>query len=64
MNILDDVVNEEIQEYMRVFIRGKCVKFSPKVINAYLGRNKFAPSDDILSLDQIAIEITGGQVKE
>ncbi|XP_058783313.1 uncharacterized protein LOC131657989 [Vicia villosa] len=59
VNLSADVKNEESQEeYMRVFVRGLCVKFSPKVINAYFGRSKSAYYDDIPSLDQIATKIT------
>lgn len=30
------------KEYLKVFVRGKCVEFSPEVINRYLGRNEEA----------------------
>lgn len=58
VNLSVDMENEEIQEYMRVFVRGRCVKLSQKVINGYLGRSKSPPSDDIPYLDQIFMEIT------
>lgn len=51
LNLSADVENEESQEFMKVFVRGRCVKFSPKVINAYLGRRKYAPSNNIPPLD-------------
>lgn len=28
------------QEYMKVCVRGKCVKFSPSIIDAYMGITK------------------------
>lgn len=40
------------------------MKFSPITINEYLGRSKFAMSDKLPSIDKIAKEITGGQVKQ
>ena len=39
------------------------MKFSPSIINDYLGRSKFVGSDKVLSIDKIVKEITGRQVK-
>lgn len=36
------------KEYMKVYVRGKCVKFSPSIINDYFGKIKSAWSDMIL----------------
>ena len=36
---------ERIQQYKKVYVRGKCVKFSPSIIAAYVGRNKLAESE-------------------
>lgn len=59
-----EMENGYSQEYMRVFVRGKCIKFSLKVINPYPDRRKFALSQNIPSLDQIDMEITSGKVKK
>lgn len=64
VNLFVNVENKQSQQYIRVFVRGRCIKFSPKVINAYVGRSKFASSQKIPSLDQIAREIIGGKVKK
>ncbi|XP_050878663.1 uncharacterized protein LOC127082469 [Lathyrus oleraceus] len=64
VNISSDCNVEGSEKYMKVYVRGSCVKFSPKIINEYLGRTKFAVYDDIPSIDKIKKEITGGQVKQ
>ncbi|KAH1206111.1 hypothetical protein GmHk_16G046651 [Glycine max] len=56
-------VTKKSDDYQRVFVRGKCVRFSPAVINKYLGR----PTDGVMDIDvsehQIAKEITAKQVQ-
>lgn len=49
---------------MEVYVRGKCVKFSPSIIDAYLGRNKSTKSKKVFSMDKITKETTVGQVKQ
>lgn len=44
-------------------VRGKCVKFSPSIINDYLARRNSTKYDTIPSIDKITKEIIGGQVK-
>ena len=43
VNIPSDITNRKSDEYQKVFVRGKCVRFSPAVINKYLGR----PTDGV-----------------
>ncbi|KAH1221117.1 hypothetical protein GmHk_12G034609 [Glycine max] len=63
VNIPSDISNRKSDEYQKVFVRGKCVKFSPAVINKYLGR----PTDGVIDIDvsehQIAKEITAKRVQ-
>ncbi|KAH1189993.1 hypothetical protein GmHk_20G057656 [Glycine max] len=63
VNIPSDISNRKSDDYQRVFVRGKCVRFSPAVINKYLGR----PTDGVIDVDvsehQIAKEITAKQVQ-
>ena len=42
VNLTLDCNVERSQKYMKVYIRGKCLKFSPSIIDAYLGINKSA----------------------
>ncbi|KAL5128527.1 hypothetical protein HKD37_14G040759 [Glycine soja] len=58
VNIPSDITNRKSNEYQKVFVRGKCIRFSPAVINKYLGR----PTEGMVDIDasehQIAKEIT------
>ncbi|XP_050895569.1 uncharacterized protein LOC127102211 [Lathyrus oleraceus] len=38
VNIPEDIHDKNSREFCKVFVRGKCVKFSPSVINKFLGR--------------------------
>ncbi|CAJ2645672.1 uncharacterized protein LOC123892305 [Trifolium pratense] len=50
-------------EYRQVFVRGKCVKFSPTVINQHLQRS----SDEVAALkvtdNEVCKVLTGGRIK-
>ncbi|KAL5153602.1 hypothetical protein HKD37_19G053108 [Glycine soja] len=63
VNIPSDISNRKSDEYQKVFVRGKCVKFSPAVINKYLGRPTDGVIDIAVSEHQIAKEITAKQVQ-
>ncbi|KAL5147143.1 hypothetical protein HKD37_06G016882 [Glycine soja] len=60
---LGDCYESLKDEYQKVFVRGKCVRFSPAVINKYLGR----PTEGVVDIDvsehQIAKEITAKRVQ-
>ncbi|KAH1193203.1 hypothetical protein GmHk_19G054297 [Glycine max] len=63
VNIPSDITNRKSDEYQKVFVRGKCVRFSPAVINKYLGRPTDGVVDMTVSEHQIAKEITAKQVQ-
>ncbi|KAL5124521.1 hypothetical protein HKD37_02G004904 [Glycine soja] len=63
VNIPSDITNRKSDEYQKVFVRGKCVRFSPAVINKYLGRPTEGVVDITVSEHQIAKEITAKQVQ-
>ncbi|KAL5186835.1 hypothetical protein HKD37_05G012605 [Glycine soja] len=63
VNIPSDITNRKGDDYQRVFVRGKCVRFSPAVINKYLGRPTDGVMDIAVSEHQIAKEITAKQVQ-
>ncbi|XP_057443996.1 uncharacterized protein LOC130736167 [Lotus japonicus] len=50
-------------EFHKVFVSGKCINFSPLIVNTYLGRSPVDVVGEEVSLDEIAAEITAGQVK-
>jgi hypothetical protein len=56
--------SEGSEEYRKVRVRGKEVKFSPTTINEYLGRNPTIEGDEAELVREVTKEITGGQVKE
>ncbi|MCH94692.1 envelope-like protein, partial [Trifolium medium] len=39
--------SEWSDEYRKVYVRGKCIKFSPTTINEYLGRNNEAETEEV-----------------
>ncbi|KAH1215098.1 hypothetical protein GmHk_13G036329 [Glycine max] len=63
VNIPSDITNRKSDDYQKVFVRGKCVRFSPAVINKYLGRPTEGVVDIVVSEHQIAKEITAKQVQ-
>ncbi|KAH1198033.1 hypothetical protein GmHk_18G051678 [Glycine max] len=63
VNIPSDITNRKSDEYQKVFVRGKCVRFSPAVINKYLGRPTEGVVDIAVSEHRIAKEITAKQVQ-
>ncbi|XP_057452816.1 uncharacterized protein LOC130744668 [Lotus japonicus] len=64
VNLSDDVGNPESPEFRKVFVRGKCVHFSPAIINQALGRSVVEFVEEELSLDNVAEELTAGKVKK
>ncbi|KAH1247528.1 hypothetical protein GmHk_06G017418 [Glycine max] len=63
VNIPSDISNRKSDDYQRVFVRGKCVRFSPAVINKHLGRPTDGMVDIDVSEDKIAKEITAKRVQ-
>jgi hypothetical protein len=63
VNIGEDCDNKLSKEYHQVFVRGKCVQFSPAVINAYLGRREYGYPGFEPTNNQVCKTITANQVK-
>ncbi|KAK2451769.1 hypothetical protein QL285_010794 [Trifolium repens] len=63
VNIGEDCGNRLSKEFHQVFVRGKCVQFSPAVINAYLGRREYGYPGFEPTNNQICKTITANQVK-
>ncbi|XP_057446843.1 uncharacterized protein LOC130738726 [Lotus japonicus] len=64
VNLSVEVGLPESFEFRNVYVRAKCVEFSPAVINKALGRSVVEFVDEELSLDVIVKELTAGQVKK
>ncbi|KAK2444344.1 hypothetical protein QL285_015374 [Trifolium repens] len=63
VNIGEDCGNRLSKEFHQVFVRGKCVQFSPAVINAYLGRREYGYPGFEPTNNQVCKTITANQVK-
>ncbi|MCH85828.1 envelope-like protein [Trifolium medium] len=61
VNITDEC-SEGSDEFKKVYVRGKCIKFSPTTINEYQGRNNEAETEEVDLLKKVTEEITGGQI--
>ncbi|MCI36563.1 envelope-like protein [Trifolium medium] len=61
VNITNDC-REGSDEHRKVYVRSKCIKFSPTTINEYLGRNNEAETEEVDLLNKVTEVITGGQV--
>ncbi|XP_045831268.1 uncharacterized protein LOC123922614 [Trifolium pratense] len=63
VNIPADCDNPLSPDYLKVYVRGKCVDFSPVVINEYLGRSTTPAAELETSMNEICRTITGDKVK-
>ncbi|PNY16757.1 envelope-like protein, partial [Trifolium pratense] len=63
INVAKNCDDPESPEYRQVFVRGKCVKFSPSVINQCLQRNTEELADLEVTDNEICKTITGGKLK-
>jgi len=64
VNISEDCGSHLSKEFRQVFVRGRCVEFSPEVINIFLGRSEEACTEVELTDDQTCQEFTAQQVKK
>ncbi|XP_045810756.1 uncharacterized protein LOC123905167 [Trifolium pratense] len=62
-SVVEAIEYAAIPEYRQVFVRGKCVKFSPTVINQYLQRHTEEVADLKVTDNEVYKVITGGRVK-
>jgi hypothetical protein len=63
VNITEDC-SEGNEEARKVYVRGRCIKFSPITINKYLERNEEDETEEVDLLGEVTKEITGGQETE
>jgi hypothetical protein len=63
VNIPDDCDNPMSPDYHVVYVRGKEVKFSPTIINMFLGIDDSECTDTELNFNQVCKVITANQVK-
>ncbi|XP_058783608.1 uncharacterized protein LOC131658318 [Vicia villosa] len=63
VNLSEDCGNSRSAYYKKVFVRGKCVSFSPFVINKFLERTDEAQTELEVTDNQVCQVITAKQVK-
>ncbi|XP_058733144.1 uncharacterized protein LOC131604738 [Vicia villosa] len=63
VNLSEDCGNSRSPNYRKVFVRGKCISFSPAVINKFLGRTDEAQTELEVTDNQVCQVITAMQVK-
>ncbi|XP_058732717.1 uncharacterized protein LOC131604283 [Vicia villosa] len=55
VNLSQDCADGKAEDFHKVYVRRKCIEFSPTVVNLYLGRNDEA---------QLELEVTDNEVKK
>ncbi|KAK2391001.1 hypothetical protein QL285_064501 [Trifolium repens] len=63
VNIPEDCDNPLSKEHHRVYVRGKCVHFSPAIINKFLGNKEDGYAELEVTNTQVCKTITANQVK-
>ncbi|XP_058783733.1 uncharacterized protein LOC131658458 [Vicia villosa] len=62
INLSEDCGNSRSADYRKVFVRDKCVSFSPSVINKFLGRTNEAQTELEVTDNQVCQVITTKQL--
>ncbi|XP_058768849.1 uncharacterized protein LOC131642645 [Vicia villosa] len=63
VNLSEDCGNSKSADFIKVFVRGKCVSFSPSVINNFLVRTNEAQPELEVTDNKVCQGITAKQVK-
>ncbi|KAK2445369.1 hypothetical protein QL285_016309 [Trifolium repens] len=63
VNIPEDCDNPLSKEHHKVYVKGKCVMFSPAIINKYLGNKENGYAEMEVTNNQVCKTITANQVK-
>ncbi|XP_050888960.1 uncharacterized protein LOC127094140 [Lathyrus oleraceus] len=64
VNVSEECADGKSKEFRKVYVRGKCVHFSPSVINMYLGRPDVAQPELEVTDNKICQVITANQVRK
>lgn len=64
VNISKDCDNKRSKEFITVYVRGRCVDFTPEIINMFLGKSKEEQVEVEVSVNVICREINAKQVNE
>lgn len=58
VNISKDCDSKMSKKYMKVYVRGKCVEFSPEFINRFMGRSEEEQAEVEVTNNVVCREIT------
>ena len=64
VNVSEECADGKSREFRKVYVRGKCVTFSPSVINLYLGRADVVQPELEVTDNRICQVITANQVRK
>ncbi|XP_058768704.1 uncharacterized protein LOC131642477 [Vicia villosa] len=64
VNLSQDCADGRTDDFHKVYVRRKCIEFSPTAINHYLGRNAKAQPELEVTDNEVCNTITGGKVKK
>lgn len=64
VNIPMDCYNKKSKEYKKVYVKGRCVEFSPEVINKFMGRCEDEQDELEVTDNTDCKEITAKQVSQ
>ncbi|XP_058771357.1 uncharacterized protein LOC131644781 [Vicia villosa] len=64
VNLSQDCADGKAEDFHKVYVRRKCIEFSPTVVNLYLGRNDKAQPELEVTDNEVCKVITGGKVKK
>ncbi|PNX80093.1 putative envelope-like protein [Trifolium pratense] len=64
VNVADNCDDPQNPEYRQVFVRGKCVHFSPSIINKFLGRSDEEVAELEVTDNDICRRITRNRLKQ
>ncbi|XP_050889391.1 uncharacterized protein LOC127094627 [Lathyrus oleraceus] len=64
VNLSEEYADGKSKEFRKVYVQGKCVNFSPLVINKYLGRPDVAQPELEVTANKICQVITANQVRK
>ncbi|XP_058733071.1 uncharacterized protein LOC131604658 [Vicia villosa] len=64
VNLSQDCADGKAEDFHKVYVRRKCIDFSPTVVNLYLGRDDEAQPELEVTDNEVCKVITGGKVKK
>ncbi|XP_058758616.1 uncharacterized protein LOC131631861 [Vicia villosa] len=64
VNLSQDCADGKAEDFHKVYVRRKCIDFSPTVVNLYRGRDDEAQPELEVTDNEVCKVITGGKVKK